>query len=48
MTTLKSFPEKSYFFLTGHAFLLPLAHLNVNLGEFDKVTVVATENWTLR
>lgn len=49
MTTLKSRFQKIYinctgifsFLLTGHAFLLPLAPLNVNVGEFAKVTVVA-------
>lgn len=49
MTTLKSHFQKIYinctgifsFLLTGHAFLLPLAPLNVNVGEFAKVTVVA-------
>lgn len=43
MTTLKSCFQKIYIncLLTGHAFLLPLAPLNVNVGEFAKVTVVA-------
>lgn len=49
MTTLKSCFQKIYinctgifsFLLTGHAFLLPLAPLNVNVSEFAKVKVVA-------